>query len=100
MLGGLDEGVWPPVAQTDAFLNRPMRLKLGISPPERRIGQSALRDIFAYLSDQTNSALAVYKDQPGLSALFGMVILREPVNAWRLGGCLLLILGVVLLAAA
>jgi AcrR family transcriptional regulator len=32
------------------------------------------RDIFAYLSDQADSALAVYKDQPGLSALFGMVM--------------------------
>jgi ATP-dependent helicase/nuclease subunit B len=41
VLGGLDEGVWPPVAQTDAFLNRPMRLKLGLTPPERRIGQTA-----------------------------------------------------------
>lgn len=41
VLGGLDEGVWPPVAQSDAFLNRPMRLKLGLTPPERRIGQTA-----------------------------------------------------------
>lgn len=41
VLGGLDEGVWPPRAQTDAFLNRPMRAKVGLSPPERRIGQSA-----------------------------------------------------------
>ena len=32
------------------------------------------RDIFAYLSDQTDRALAVYEDQPGLSALFGMVM--------------------------
>lgn len=41
VLGGLDEGVWPPAAQGDAFLNRPMRLGLGLSPPERRIGQTA-----------------------------------------------------------
>ncbi|HVL74113.1 MAG TPA: double-strand break repair protein AddB [Beijerinckiaceae bacterium] len=41
VLGGLDEGVWPPTARTDAFLNRPMRAQLGLSPPERRIGQSA-----------------------------------------------------------
>ncbi len=32
------------------------------------------RDIFAYLSDQTDRALSVYEDQPGLSALFGMVM--------------------------
>ena len=26
---------------TDAFLNRPMRERVGLNPPERRIGQSA-----------------------------------------------------------
>lgn len=41
LLGGLDETVWPPQAETDAFLNRPMRAALGLSPPERRLGQTA-----------------------------------------------------------
>lgn len=41
LLAGLDEGVWPPQAATDAFLNRPMRAELGLTPPERRIGQTA-----------------------------------------------------------
>ena len=41
MLGGLDEGLWPPRTETDAFLNRPMRAGIGLSPPERRIGQTA-----------------------------------------------------------
>ncbi len=41
MLGGLDETTWPPQARTDPFLNRPMRQDLGLSPPERRIGQTA-----------------------------------------------------------
>lgn len=41
VLGGLNEGVWPPEARTDAFLNRLMRAELGLAPPERRIGQSA-----------------------------------------------------------
>ncbi|WP_363346938.1 double-strand break repair protein AddB [Methylocystis echinoides] len=41
LLAGLDEGVWPPQAETGAFLNRSMRAQLGLSPPERRIGQSA-----------------------------------------------------------
>ncbi|HTR11780.1 MAG TPA: double-strand break repair protein AddB [Roseiarcus sp.] len=41
LLAGLDEKVWPPAVETDAFLNRPMRARLGLSPPERRIGQSA-----------------------------------------------------------
>ena len=41
LLSGLDEGVWPPQAETGAFLNRAMRDALGLTPPERRIGQSA-----------------------------------------------------------
>ena len=41
LLAGLDETIWPPAAQTDAFLNRPMRAALGLSAPERRIGQTA-----------------------------------------------------------
>ncbi len=41
LLSGLDEGVWPPQAETGAFLNRAMRKALGLTPPERRIGQSA-----------------------------------------------------------
>jgi ATP-dependent helicase/nuclease subunit B len=41
VIGGLNEGNWPPSVSTDAFLNRPMRAEIGLSPPERRIGQSA-----------------------------------------------------------
>ncbi len=41
VLAGLDEGVWPPDARTDPFLNRSMRASLGMSPPERRIGQTS-----------------------------------------------------------
>ena len=41
LLGGLDETIWPPQARSDAFLNRPMRHDLGLTPPERRIGQTA-----------------------------------------------------------
>jgi ATP-dependent helicase/nuclease subunit B len=41
LLAGLDEAIWPPAATTDAFLNRRMRADLGLSPPERRIGQTA-----------------------------------------------------------
>lgn len=41
VLAGLVETVWPPAAQSSAFLNRPMRAALGLSSPERRIGQTA-----------------------------------------------------------
>ena len=35
-----------------------------------------------------------------IGALFGMLILREPVNIWRVAGCATIIAGVVLLGAA
>ncbi|HMK70318.1 MAG TPA: double-strand break repair protein AddB [Xanthobacteraceae bacterium] len=41
VLGGLVEGLWPPESQNDAWLSRPMRQKLGLDLPERRIGLSA-----------------------------------------------------------
>jgi ATP-dependent helicase/nuclease subunit B len=41
VLGGLCEGVWPPEARVDAWLNRPMRRTLKLDLPERRIGLSA-----------------------------------------------------------
>ena len=41
VLAGLDETVWPPRGETDAFLNRAFRKTLGLSSPDRRIGQTA-----------------------------------------------------------
>ena len=41
VLAGLEEGVWPAAAPLDPFLSRPMRARLGLPPPERRIGLSA-----------------------------------------------------------
>jgi ATP-dependent helicase/nuclease subunit B len=41
VLGGLNEGTWPPETRSDAWLSRPMRLALGLDLPERRIGLSA-----------------------------------------------------------
>ncbi|HRE21014.1 MAG TPA: double-strand break repair protein AddB, partial [Rhabdaerophilum sp.] len=41
ILAGLNEGSFPPAAREGPFLNRTMRLELGLQPPERRIGQSA-----------------------------------------------------------
>jgi ATP-dependent helicase/nuclease subunit B len=53
LLAGLDETVWPPGAETDAFLNRPMRAQLDLSPPERRIGQTAHDFVAALGAPQT-----------------------------------------------
>jgi ATP-dependent helicase/nuclease subunit B len=41
ILAGLEEGVWPRPAEVDPFLSRPMRAKMGLPPPERRVGLSA-----------------------------------------------------------
>ena len=41
ILAGLEEGVWPAAATTDPFLSRPMRERLGLPPPERRVGLAA-----------------------------------------------------------
>ncbi len=41
ILGSLNEGFWPRPQEAGPWLSRPMREKLGLSPPERRIGLSA-----------------------------------------------------------
>jgi ATP-dependent helicase/nuclease subunit B len=41
ILAGLEEGIWPRGAPIDPFLSRPMRAKLQLPPPERRIGLTA-----------------------------------------------------------
>lgn len=41
ILGGLNEGTWPPEAEIDPWLSRPMRAQFGLPPPERRIGLTA-----------------------------------------------------------
>jgi ATP-dependent helicase/nuclease subunit B len=41
VLGGLNEGTWPPDAGTDPWMSRPMKQRFGLPAPERRIGLSA-----------------------------------------------------------
>ncbi|MFB2553002.1 double-strand break repair protein AddB [Ensifer soli] len=41
VLGGLNEGVWPPQSANNPFLSRAMKIAMGLEPPERRIGQLA-----------------------------------------------------------
>src|SRR5690606_12047491 len=62
ILAGLEEGVWPGPAPTDPFLSRPMRTKLGLPPPERRIGQSAQDFLQAACADEV---LLVHSDRRG-----------------------------------
>ena len=41
VLGGLSEGVWPPVAESGPWMNRAMRAAAGLPSPEERVGIAA-----------------------------------------------------------
>ncbi|MAO54900.1 MAG: double-strand break repair protein AddB [Rhodospirillaceae bacterium] len=41
ILGGLNEGSWPPEAKPSPWMSRPMLAEFGLPLPERRIGQTA-----------------------------------------------------------
>jgi len=41
ILGGLNDGAWPEIAEPDPWLNRPMLAALGLPQPETQIGDSA-----------------------------------------------------------
>ena len=41
VLGGLNEGTWPPETRSDPWLSRPMRQRLGFNLPELRVGLAA-----------------------------------------------------------
>ncbi|MBT3989783.1 MAG: double-strand break repair protein AddB [Rhodospirillaceae bacterium] len=41
ILGGLNEGTWPPDVGSDPWMSRPMRKEFGLPSPERRIGLTA-----------------------------------------------------------
>jgi ATP-dependent helicase/nuclease subunit B len=41
VLGGLNEGIWPPSPDPGPWLSRPMRTRVGLPSPERAIGAAA-----------------------------------------------------------
>lgn len=41
ILGGMNEGVWPPEIAADPWMSRPMRRDFGLAPAEYRIGLNA-----------------------------------------------------------
>ncbi len=41
VLGGLNEGTWPPEARASPWMSRPMQASFGLPLPERRIGLTA-----------------------------------------------------------
>ena len=41
VLGGLNEGIWPPASDPGPWMSRPMRRRIGLPSPERQIGVAA-----------------------------------------------------------
>ena len=74
LMAGLDEKVWPPAVETDAFLNRPMRAELGLSAPERRVGQTA-HDFVAALGAR-ESVISRSKKRAGEPTVASRFLLR------------------------
>jgi ATP-dependent helicase/nuclease subunit B len=62
LIAGLDETVWPPQTDAGAFLNRAMRRQLGLTPPERRIGQSAHDFVMAFGAEDIVLSRALKRD--------------------------------------
>lgn len=84
ILGGLNEGTWPPNIDIDPWLNRPMRKEMGFSPPERRIGLSAhdFGQAFAYPKVYLTRALKV--DGTPTLACRWLERLQAYLKAWNL----------------
>jgi ATP-dependent helicase/nuclease subunit B len=74
LLGGLDETVWPPQVRTDAFLNRPMRAALGLTPPERRLGQTA--HDFAQAMGKRKAIISRVRKRDGTPTIASRFLLR------------------------
>jgi ATP-dependent helicase/nuclease subunit B len=62
IVGGLNEGTWPPAPDDDPWMSRPMRQEVGLPLPERRIGQSAHDFVQALGADEVYLTRAVKID--------------------------------------
>lgn len=52
ILGGLNEGVWPPDPKPSPWMSRPMMAKYGLPQPERRVGLTAHDFVQAMMAPQ------------------------------------------------
>lgn len=64
ILGGLAEGVWPPVAEAGPWMSRPMRQRVGLPSPEQGVGQAA-HDFFASATAADEVVLSCPKRREG-----------------------------------
>src|SRR5690606_16518559 len=83
ILGGLNEGTWPPDPGADPWLSRPMRKALGLPTPERRIGLSA--HDFAQLAHADQVVLTRSERVDGTPTVPSRWLLRLDTVLARLG---------------
>ncbi|MEM7545488.1 MAG: double-strand break repair protein AddB [Pseudomonadota bacterium] len=85
ILGGLNEGVWPPAPAVDPWLSRPMRVRAGLQPPEQRIGLSAHDFVQAASAPRAVLTRAVKQDGATIRArwLARLMTLLEGVDEGR-----------------
>jgi ATP-dependent helicase/nuclease subunit B len=62
IMGGLNEGVWPPAAGHDPFLSRPMMKQFGLPSPERSNGLSAHDFVQGFCAPETIMTRAKRRD--------------------------------------
>jgi ATP-dependent helicase/nuclease subunit B len=84
VIGGGNEGTWPPDARNDSWLNRPMRRSLGLDLPERRVGLNA--HDFAQAAGAGELIVTRARKQNGVETVASRFLQRiqavAPVDAW------------------
>jgi ATP-dependent helicase/nuclease subunit B len=85
VLGGLTEGVWPPVANPGPWLSRGLRTRIGLPDPEAAIGQAA-HDFVMAACCAPSAILSAPRRREGAPAVPARWVVR--INA-RLGGAAL-----------
>jgi ATP-dependent helicase/nuclease subunit B len=85
LLGGLNEGTWPPETHADAWLSRPMRRRLKLDLPERRIGLTA--HDFAQAVSAREVIVSRARKQNGVETVASRFLQRlaavAPEDAWK-----------------
>jgi len=91
ILGGLNEGTWPPEPAPDPWMSRDMRKTIGLPTPDQRVGQSA-HDLYMALG--TGEVVLTRSGKSGgspatpsrwlqrMTALLGKLALRRESKPW------------------
>lgn len=96
VLAGLEEGVWPPRAESGPWMSRPMRRAFGLPEPEARIGRVAA-DFFTLAAASPEVVLSAARRRDGaptvparwlarleafLSGQGGLALPESPAAGW------------------